>query len=119
MPLPVLVFLAEFEGEAGHRSRFNVGRIGETEEGAIFAGRVAVVSAKGSKVRNYHRAALHFLHDNEISFRSPDCTAPKSPEGYCFRQLRCREIHQGATGKISTDTLREENSDSIILLTAL
>ncbi len=30
--------------------------IGETEQGAIFAGRVAVVSAKGSKIARYYRA---------------------------------------------------------------
>jgi len=30
--------------------------IGETEQGAIFAGRVAVVSAKGSKIAKYYRA---------------------------------------------------------------
>ncbi len=53
--------------------------IGETEQGAIFAARVAVVSAQESKNREIlSRGALHLLHDHELSGRASEKrTSPK------------------------------------------
>ncbi len=92
--------------------------IGETEDGAIFAGRVAVVSSKNSKIRNYCRAGpfifymtMKYLSEdlrNTLPQKALRAIASDNSISERFIRLRLERSAQIISAKT--------NSDSIVLV---